>query len=113
MLGKLGMTVDDCIRAYKKVAQQAFTPKPWAIIPGRPNGAFSATQLEAAIKQTVREYCINSACLEQRKHGEPTAESCPHEDMHFRGESSTKTCVPGCDLVLYDCQELTVLKGSY
>ncbi|CAJ0544308.1 Ff.00g035520.m01.CDS01 [Fusarium sp. VM40] len=93
MLGKLGMTVDDCIRAYKKVAQQAFTPKPWAIIPGRPNGSFSATQLEAAIKQTVREYCINSACLEQRKHGETTVESCPHEGMHFRGESSTKTVV--------------------
>jgi hypothetical protein len=100
MLGKLGMTVDDCIRAYKKVAQQAFTPKPRAIIPGRPNGAFSATQLEAAIKQTVREYCINPKCLEQRKHGEPTAESCPHEDMHFRGESSTKTYVPSCDTVL-------------
>ncbi|KIL86212.1 hypothetical protein FAVG1_10609 [Fusarium avenaceum] len=94
MLGKLGMSVDDCIRAYKKVAQQAFTPKPWGILPGRPNGAFSATQLEAAIKQTVREYCINSTCLEKRKNGETTGESCPHEDLHFRGESSTKTVVP-------------------
>ncbi|KAM0482196.1 hypothetical protein ACHAP7_004423 [Fusarium lateritium] len=91
MLGKLGMTVDDCIRAYKKVAQQAFTPKARAIIPGRPNGAFSATQLEAAIKQTVREHCINPTCLEQRDRGEPTRGSCPHDDMHFRGESSTKT----------------------
>ncbi|KAM0438146.1 hypothetical protein ACHAQK_006880 [Fusarium lateritium] len=93
MLGKLGMTVDECIRAYKKVAQQAFTPKARAIIPGRPNGAFSATQLEAAIKQTVREHCINPTCLEQRDRGEPTRGSCPHDDMHFRGESSTKTVV--------------------
>ncbi|KAM0256538.1 hypothetical protein ACHAPA_012138 [Fusarium lateritium] len=93
MLGKLGMTVDECIRAYKKVAQQAFTPKARAIIPGRPNGAFSATQLEAAIKLTVREHCINPMCLEQRERGEPTTESCPHDDMHFRGESSTKTVV--------------------
>ncbi|KAG5655125.1 hypothetical protein KAF25_001898, partial [Fusarium avenaceum] len=93
MLGKLGMTVDECIRAYKKVAQQAFTPKTRAIIPGRPNGAFSATQLEAAIKQTVREYCIDPGCLEQRKRGEPTDESCSHQDMQFRGQSSTKTVV--------------------
>lgn len=104
MLGKLGMTVDECIRAYKKVAQQAFTPKPRAIIPGRPNGAFSATQLEAAIKQTVREYCIDPGCLEQRKRGEPTDESCSHQDMQFRGKSSTKTYVSGCDPLMLNCQ---------
>ena len=28
MLGRLDMTVDDCIKAYRKVGERAFTPKP-------------------------------------------------------------------------------------
>ncbi|KAF5682097.1 acyl transferase acyl hydrolase lysophospholipase [Fusarium denticulatum] len=93
MLGKLGMTVDECIRAYKKVAQQAFTPKSRPNLPGSPSGAFSAKQLEAAIKQTVKEYCIDPACVQQRKEDQATAETCPHGEMQFRGDSRTKTVV--------------------
>ncbi|KAG9494769.1 hypothetical protein J7337_013908 [Fusarium musae] len=93
MLGKLGMTVDECIRAYKKVAQQAFTPKSRPGLPGSPSGAFSAKQLEAAIKQTVKEYCIDPACVQQRKEKQATAETCPHGEMQFRGDSRTKTVV--------------------
>ncbi|CEI60191.1 unnamed protein product [Fusarium venenatum] len=93
MLGKLGMTVDECIRAYKKVAQQAFTPKSRSIIPGPPNGAFSAKQLEAAIKQTVREHCMDPVCVEQRKRGRDTAGTCPHGEMQFRDDSCTKTAL--------------------
>ncbi|KAF5675741.1 acyl transferase acyl hydrolase lysophospholipase [Fusarium denticulatum] len=93
MLGKLGMTVDECIRAYKKVAQQAFTPKSRPNLPGSPSGAFSAKQLEVAIKQTVKEYCIDPACVQQRKEEQATAETCPHGEMQFRGDSRTKTVV--------------------
>ncbi|KAK3933490.1 FabD/lysophospholipase-like protein [Diplogelasinospora grovesii] len=33
ILGRLGISVDECIRAYRKVAQQAFTPKRTTILP--------------------------------------------------------------------------------
>ncbi|WJG35713.1 acyl transferase/acyl hydrolase/lysophospholipase, partial [Fusarium oxysporum Fo47] len=69
MLGRLGMTVDECIRAYKKVAQQAFTPKRTSIFPAAPTGAFSAKALEAAIKQIVRERCVESECVSRQSQG--------------------------------------------
>ena len=96
MLGRLAMTVDECIHAYKNVAQQAFTPKRTgaAILPMPPSGTFSATQLECAIKQTIREYCIQTQCVEQRKRGIATIETCSHGHMEFRDGSCTKTYVP-------------------
>ena len=94
MLGRLGMTVGECVRAYKKVAQQAFTPKRTAILPARPTGAFSATALEAAIKQTIREFCVESQCVARRSQGHSTAEACPHSEMAFRDGSCTKTYGP-------------------
>ncbi|KAJ9322858.1 hypothetical protein DTO027B5_2900 [Paecilomyces variotii] len=93
LLGRLSMTVDDCIRAYKKVAQQAFTPKRTTILPASPSGSFSATQLESVIKQTIREYCIDPQCVAQRKQGKQTINTCSHEEMHFRDRSCTKTVV--------------------
>ena len=95
MLGRLGMTVDDCIRAYRNVAQQAFTPKRTKIIPASPTGAFSAKALEAAIKQTVREFCMESECAARRSRGLSTAQTCPHSEMEFRDRSCTKTYAPG------------------
>ncbi|KAF7549176.1 hypothetical protein G7046_g8431 [Stylonectria norvegica] len=92
MLGRLSMTVDECVRGYKKVAEQAFTPKP-AKLPMSPSGAFSATELERAIKQTVREYCTQPECVEQRRQGNATIRTCPHEDMVFRDRLCTKTVV--------------------
>ncbi|KAH7162472.1 acyl transferase/acyl hydrolase/lysophospholipase [Dactylonectria estremocensis] len=93
MLGRLGMTVDECIHAYKKVAQQAFTPKRTAIFPASPSGAFSATQLENAIRQTIRDHCVQPECVEQNKRGTTPAETCSHDDVHFRDSSCTKTVV--------------------
>jgi hypothetical protein len=88
------MTVDECIRAYKKVAQRAFTPKRTSILPAPPSGAFSATQLEAAIKQTVREFCVDPKCVAERAQGKLTIETCLHGEMEFRDASCTKTYVP-------------------
>ena len=81
MLGRLGLTVSECIRAYRTVAQRAFTPKRLAL-PASPSGAFSATALEAAIKQVVHErHCVGAQC----------AGDCPHAEVLFRDESCTKT----------------------
>jgi hypothetical protein len=94
MLGRLRMTVDECIRAYKKVAQQAFTLKRTSILPARPTGAFSAKALEAAIKQTIKEFCVEPQCVTRRSQGESTTEACPHSEKGFRDGSCTKTYVP-------------------
>ncbi|KAI0412396.1 hypothetical protein F5X98DRAFT_379817 [Xylaria grammica] len=94
MLGRLGMTVDECIRAYDKVAQTAFTPKrTLSLLPASPKGAYSAQALEGAIKQTVREFCVEPTCIDQRRQGRPTVETCPHADAEFRNASCTKTVV--------------------
>ncbi|KAH7012172.1 acyl transferase/acyl hydrolase/lysophospholipase [Microdochium trichocladiopsis] len=93
MLGRLGMTVDECIRAYRSVARQAFTPKTKTILQKPRSGAFSATALEAAIKQTVREFCVESECVERRRQGQTTMGTCPHGDALFRSKSCTKTTV--------------------
>ncbi|KAI0544963.1 acyl transferase/acyl hydrolase/lysophospholipase [Xylaria curta] len=93
MLGRLGMTVDQCIQAYDRVAQTAFTPKRTSIIPGSPKGAYSAQALEGAIKQTIKEFCVESPCIDQRRQGRSTVDSCPHENAGFRSTSCTKTAV--------------------
>lgn len=85
------MNVDECISAYRKVAKQAFTPKRFAILPARPYGAFSATQLEDVMKQVIRENCTDSNCLFRRINSGNTADSCPHSDLEFRDGSCTKT----------------------
>lgn len=87
------MTVGECIQAYRNVAQQAFTSKRTAILPGRPSGAFSATALEEAIKQTIREYCVEPECVSRRNQGQQTIEACKHSDMLFRDPTCTKTYV--------------------
>ncbi|KAI0483868.1 acyl transferase/acyl hydrolase/lysophospholipase [Xylaria cf. heliscus] len=93
MLGRLEMTVDACIRAYRKLAAQAFTPKFGRIFPASPRGTFSAKALESAMKQVIRENCVETSCREQRSRGIPTGQTCPHEGMMFYDDSSTKTVV--------------------
>ncbi|KAJ5649352.1 uncharacterized protein N7484_003075 [Penicillium longicatenatum] len=93
MLGRLGLTVDECIRAYRKVAQQAFTRKWTSILPASPSGAFSAQALEEAIKQTVREFCTDGECVTRRRQGSPTTGTCPHSNLAFRDQACTKTVV--------------------
>ncbi|KOS47673.1 hypothetical protein ACN38_g1342 [Penicillium nordicum] len=92
MLGRLGMTVDECLQAYLKVAEHAFTPKAHAIIPARPRGAFSAHALEEAIKQVVTEFCTEKECVNRRRNGLSTT-PCQHSDLPFRQPTCTKTVV--------------------
>lgn len=91
MLGRLGMTVDECIQAYKEVARQAFTPKRTTFLPASPAGAFSAKALEAAIKMMLRKFCVESECAARRSQGLSTTETCLHSDVAYRDTSCTKT----------------------
>jgi hypothetical protein len=92
MLGRLGMTVNECIQAYDKVGQAAFTPKQRIVpLPAQPNGAFSATALEKAIKQVVRENCTNPECAAKRDRILQTTAICKHDDLPFRNAACTKT----------------------
>ncbi|KAI1187709.1 acyl transferase/acyl hydrolase/lysophospholipase [Nemania serpens] len=93
MLGRLRMTVNECIRAYDRLGQTAFSPKRTSILPAPPSGAYSARALESAIKQTVREFCVEASCIEKRDRGDSTIYSCPHENAVFRDPSCTKTVV--------------------
>ncbi|EKV04427.1 Acyl transferase/acyl hydrolase/lysophospholipase [Penicillium digitatum] len=91
MLGRLGMTVDECIRVYRTVGKRVLIHKKHAIIPVRSNGAFSAGVFEEAIKQTVREFCTNEECVNRRRNGLST--TCQHSDLPFRDQTCTKTVV--------------------
>lgn len=86
------MSVDECIGAYKKVAQQAFVPKKTKIFPASPSGAFSVTALEAAIRQTVRDFCVQPECVARRAQNRTTP-ACAHGEMAFREEAGIKTYV--------------------
>lgn len=85
------MTVDECIQAYKEVAQQAFTPKRTTFLPASPAGAFSAKALEAAIKMMLRKFCVESECAARRSQGLSTTETCLHSDVAYRDKTCTKT----------------------
>ncbi|CAG5156682.1 uncharacterized protein ALTATR162_LOCUS4479 [Alternaria atra] len=61
MLGLLGMTVQQCLEAYKRMAEQAFTPKrKWLCrklnMPASPRGKFSGKSLADAVKKIVKEH---------------------------------------------------------
>lgn len=94
MLGRLRMSVDDCLKEYREVAQKAFTPKRRLNpLPAPPKGAFSATALEDAVKYTSRKFCTAPECAALRQQGNPTARTCPHGELEFRDETCTKTYV--------------------
>jgi hypothetical protein len=68
---------------------------PCIALPASPTGAFSAKALEAAIKQTVRGFCVESECVTRRSRGLSTAGTCPHSEMEFRDRSCARTYAPG------------------
>ncbi|KAL1995554.1 hypothetical protein VTN49DRAFT_1741 [Thermomyces lanuginosus] len=93
MLGRLGMTVNECIREYREFARQAFTPDSTCMTtsnsPSEPT--FSVGRFEDAIKSTIRKFCPN--CKGHLKNGHSAVQICPHENMLFRDETCTKTVV--------------------
>jgi hypothetical protein len=91
MLGRLGMTVDECIGAYRRMAERAFTPKRTNFVPASPSGAFSARALETAIRDAVQEFCPAAECEARRADGHSTASTCEHSEAQFRDPSCTAT----------------------
>ncbi|KAI1467811.1 FabD/lysophospholipase-like protein [Daldinia caldariorum] len=86
MLGRLGMTIEDCIIAYKRLAKRAFTPKRRLIhFPLTPTGAYSAKALEEATKEVVKAQCKDRACS--------SWDTCSHENALFRNDACVKTAV--------------------
>jgi hypothetical protein len=85
MLGRLQMSVDECIKAYKAMAAKAFTPKSGFHLPARPGGVFSTSALEQAIKQVIKDECKEASCRENK--------GCPHADKLFRNSECCKTYV--------------------
>ncbi|KAL5601378.1 uncharacterized protein BROUX77_005627 [Berkeleyomyces rouxiae] len=100
MLGRLGMTVGDCIQTYTNFVKAAFTPRTMnsekvskmASLLRPSKGIFSTESLESAIKLMIRENCAHPGCVKERKQ-RPTTFTCSHEDMKFRDKSCTKTVV--------------------
>lgn len=95
MLGMLGMTINECMQAYREFASQVFTRESTSnstmAIPFGP--VFSAGCLEDAIKSTIKKYCPENECKD-RRHGDlSTAAACPHQNMPFRDGTCTKTYV--------------------
>lgn len=93
MLGRLGMSVNACIRAYRSLAEKAFTPKHWISLPSSPKGNYSATALEDAIKHVIREQCQEKECLAQRQKDPAKVLSCTHSEKLFRAGNCCKTYV--------------------
>ncbi|PHH53411.1 Vegetative incompatibility protein HET-E-1 [Ceratocystis fimbriata CBS 114723] len=93
MLGRLKMSITQSISEYKRLATEMFAPEP-THASAIPASAFSATRLEAAIKQMIRNNCTDPNCL-QRKSGSriTSTDTCPHEDMLLADENCTKTAV--------------------
>ena len=89
MLGRLGMSVDASIRAYKALGKKAFTPKHPLSLPAAPKGYYSATALEEAIKHVIKEQCQKDGC----RGAQNKVHTCKHEDKLFRDQTCGKTYV--------------------
>jgi len=66
MLGRLKMSVKECLKAYTDMAERAFTPAesrwPWWLqwlevrLPAPPKGEFSGESLANAVRAIVQKY---------------------------------------------------------
>jgi len=110
------MSVEECIKAYRDIAKSAFslksTPENQSKFRRKlvskfmsrsardvsmsTSPAFSAKNLENAMKSVIRSFCVEADCRARRENGQSTAGTCPHEDMLYRNENCTKTYVSNC-----------------
>ena len=64
MLGRLRMTVDECIAAYTSLSDRVFEKKGHRVnIKGKIQGRFDADELERAIKQILRDCGVGEDAL--------------------------------------------------
>ncbi|KAF3765074.1 FabD/lysophospholipase-like protein [Cryphonectria parasitica EP155] len=85
MLGRLGMTVESCLKAYRSVMEEAFTPKFRCPIPGRSRTTYSSKTLRDAIRRVITDECDDPQCL--------ATKCCIHANEVFQDGSCTKTIV--------------------
>ena len=54
MLGRLKMSIDDCIDAYLSLSERVFQKKAhWVTVKGKIQGRFDSVELERAVKDVV------------------------------------------------------------
>ncbi|PHH50556.1 Nephrocystin-3 [Ceratocystis fimbriata CBS 114723] len=95
MLGRLRMPIADCIAAYKEIAKEAFTPSE-TLSPRLDLSSatkISTMKLENAMKKAIRENCPLPKCVEERKAGKSTTDTCQHENQKFTDQKCVKTVV--------------------
>jgi patatin-like phospholipase/acyl hydrolase len=64
MLGRLNMTVDECIQAYISLAGKVFEKKrTWVKINGKIRGQFLATDFEQAVKGMIQDLGLDQEIL--------------------------------------------------
>ncbi|KAL2887781.1 putative acyl transferase acyl hydrolase lysophospholipase [Ceratocystis lukuohia] len=98
MLGRLGMTVGDCIETYKEISQTAFAPQrsSWTrFIVGSTSSIFSTVSLEDAIKKAIRDNCPRTECAGRQKtaNSTSTSDGCQHENDYFLDQNCIKTVI--------------------
>lgn len=95
MLGRLRMSVNECIQEYRDFARQAFSRKSMRIFSS--NAQFgpvlSAGNLESAMKLIIRKHCVEEGCRKRREKNQSTVQTCPHENALFQDRTCTKTYV--------------------
>ncbi|KAL2885800.1 Vegetative incompatibility protein HET-E-1 [Ceratocystis lukuohia] len=89
MLGRLGMTVDQSIKAYKELANTVFSLEPTNLSTPSPDARLE--KLESAIKKIIRENCSDHQCIARQAGDSLETHICLHEDMLFKDEHCTKT----------------------
>lgn len=69
MLGRLQMTVDDCIDAYSSLSERVFQKRRHRVsIRGRPQGRFDSDELARAIREiVVQQGLAENALLKDTK----------------------------------------------
>ena len=67
MLGRMKMSVDDCIEAYTKLSDQVFRKTHFSPfrLTGKVRGRFDSKALENAVKEYLRECSLSEDCLLQ------------------------------------------------
>ena len=88
MLGRLGMSIEQCIEAYDNLAIKAFTEKPGLIkFPAPPKGLYSAPALKEALITVIEQHCKEQGC----KRVSPEHPKCEHANAVFRDHQCCKT----------------------
>lgn len=73
MLGRLEMTVDECIDAYKAMSPQIFTKLHHRVnLRGKVQGRFDHTAIETAVKKMLREKGLGEETLLQESSSSST-----------------------------------------